>query len=274
VTPDFLSVSGRKLIAGRFFDNNDLNKNYPVIVIDELTSKFLFKNQTALGKLIYFQNKSYYIKGIIQTKQKNVGDQRQGLILMPLSIYQSLKSTPFFEQIIITPIHPENLEKLQEQAVQVLKKRFKNQDIYASSNFENVKMLEKSLNAITIILLLIGGIALIVGGVGIANITIASVVERTSEIGLRRAVGATEKDILIQFLLESTIISMTGGIIAIVIVQGIIIVIVNLLALPYQFNYQTPLISLSSAIVVGVLASFLPAHRASKLDPVEALRSQ
>ena len=274
VTPNFLSVSGRKLIAGRFFDNNDLKKNYPVIVIDELTSKFLFKNQTALGKLIYFQNKSYYIKGIIQTKQKNVGDQRQGLVLMPLSIYQSLKSTPFFEQIIITPIHPENLEKVQEQAVQVLKKRFKNQDIYASSNFENVKMLEKALNALTIILLLIGGIALIVGGVGIANITIASVVERTSEIGLRRAVGATEKDILIQFLLESTIISMTGGIIAIVIVQGMIIVIVNLLALPYQFNYQTPLISLSSAIVVGVLASFLPAHRASKLDPVEALRSQ
>ncbi|TAF12382.1 MAG: FtsX-like permease family protein, partial [Nostocales cyanobacterium] len=168
----------------------------------------------------------------------------------------------------------ENIEQLQNTAVSLLNKRFPGTEIYAFSNIEEVKSMEKMLNSVTIILLLIGIISLFVGGVGITNITLASVVERTSEIGLRRAIGATQKDILIQFLLEASFISMTGGIIAIATVQGITIVTVTLLNLPYQFMYQTPLVSLGSAIIVGMISSFLPALRASKLDPVDALRSQ
>jgi putative ABC transport system permease protein len=274
VTPEFLPISGRKLIAGRFFTSNDLQQNRSVVVIDQLLSQKLFKGKTPLGKMIYFQNKSYYIQGVIQTRKTNSWSEEQGLILIPLSVYQSLKSSPFFERITITPKDSENIEQLQNQALALLKKRFPNVDIYAFSNVDEVKSLEKVLNVVTIILLLIGGIALFVGGVGIANITIASVVERTSEIGLRRAIGATQKDILIQFLLEATFISMTGGIIAIATIQGITIVTVTLLNLPYQFGYQTPLVSLGSAIMVGIISSFLPAMRASKLDPVDALRSQ
>lgn len=274
VTPEFLPISGRKLIAGRFFTNNDLQQNRSVVVIDKLLSQKLFKGKNPLGKMIYFQNKSYYIQGVIQTRKTNSWSEEQGLILIPLSVYQSLKSSPFFERITITPKDSENIEQLQNQALTLLKKRFPNVEIYAFSNIEDVKSMEKVLNGVTIILLLIGGIALFVGGVGIANITIASVVERTSEIGLRRAIGATQKDILIQFLLEATFISMTGGIIAIATVQGITIVTVTLLNLPYQFMYQTPLVSLGAAIMVGIISSFIPALRASKLDPVDALRSQ
>jgi ABC-type antimicrobial peptide transport system permease subunit len=249
------------------------------IEIDNAKPELLNENPLPGGfynpfAMITFQNKSYYIQGVIQTRNSNTWGDEQGLILIPLSVYQSLKSSPFFDKITITPKNPENIEQLQNQATSILRKRFPDVEISASSNVEEVKSLEKVLNGVTIILLLIGSIALFVGGVGIANITIASVVERTPEIGLRRAIGATQKNILIQFLLEATFISMTGGIIAIATVQGITIMTVTLLNLPYQFTYQTPLVSLSSAIIVGIVSSFLPALRASKLDPVEALRSQ
>ncbi|MFM6015880.1 MAG: ABC transporter permease [Dolichospermum sp.] len=274
VTADFLPISGRKLIAGRFFNNNDLQQMRSVVIIDQFVAKKMFQGKNPLGKMIYFQNKSYYIQGIIQTKKTYSWSEEQGLILIPLSVYQAIKSSPLFDQITITPKNTENIEQLQTQAVTLLKKRFGNVEISASSNLDVLKSSEQLLNGVTIILLFIGGIALFVGGVGIANITIASVVERTSEIGLRRAIGATKKDILIQFLLEATFISMTGGIIAIAAVQGITIITINLSNLPYQFGYETPLVSLSSAIIVGIVSSFLPALRASKLDPVEALRSQ
>ena len=275
VTPEFLAISGRKLIAGKFFTVNDLQYTRSVAVIDQLLAQKLFKGQNPLGKMINFQKKSYYIQGIIQTRNTNHWSQNQGLILIPLSVYQSLKSSPFFDQITISPKETQNIEELQKQAVSILEKRFPNvADIFAWSNIQFLKSLEEQLNAVTIILLLIGGISLFVGGVGIANITIASIVERTSEIGLRRAIGATQVNILIQFLMEATIISMTGGLLAIGAVQGITVITVNLLTLPYEFNYKTPLLSLGSAILVGVTSSFLPAVRASKLDPVEALRSQ
>ncbi|MBD2384608.1 ABC transporter permease [Cylindrospermum sp. FACHB-282] len=274
VTPEFLRITGRKLILGNFFTFNDLQQKYPVVVIDQLVAQNLFKGKNPLDKMIYFQDKSYYIKGVIQSKASSYGSEKEGLILIPLSVYQAVISNPFFEQIIITPTRSEDLDKVKIQAIKLLKKRFTNLNIDAYSNIQQMKKSENLLNQVTIILLLIGGIALIVGGVGIANISIASVVERTPEIGLRRAIGASQKDILIQFLLEATIISVVGGIIAIATVQGITILAVNILNLPYEFNYQTPLISLNSAMVVGIISSFLPALRASKLDPVESLRSQ
>ena len=123
-------------------------------------------------------------------------------------------------------------------------------------------------------LLVVGAIALIVGGVGIANITIASVIERTPEIGLRRAVGATQLDILLQFILEAAILSLIGGTIAIITVHGATVVVAKQFKLPYKFENRTAILALSSAILVGVGAGFFPALRASQLDPVKALKGE
>jgi putative ABC transport system permease protein len=273
VSNEFLSLSGRTLILGSFFDEYDLKNIRPVAVIDELLAQKLFRGQNPINKTIYFGNKSYYIKGIIQTKKRNQWSDTQGLILIPLSVHQALNSSVLMSRIIISPQDGEDLEKMKNKTIELLKQRFPGSDMWGYSNVEELKMFEKLLFIVAIVLLLIGGIALFVGGIGIANITIASVTERTSEIGLKRAIGATKKDILIQFILESTLISITGGMIAIITVQTVSIIAVTILELPYQFNYRTPLISLSSAIMIGIVSSFLPAQRASNLDPVEALRN-
>ena len=175
---------------------------------------------------------------------------------------------------MIQPEDTQNLEDMSMEVEALMMQRYPGSFVWVYSNMDDVEFYETLIRNVSLVLLLIGGIALFVGGVGIANITIASVVERTSEIGLRRAIGATRIEIMLQFLLESTVISLVGGTLAIAAVQGITVVTVNIFSLPYIFNYQTPLISLSSATAVGVLASFLPALRASKLDPVDALRSQ
>ena len=116
--------------------------------------------------------------------------------------------------------------------------------------------------------------SLLVGGVGIANITIASVVERTPEIGLRRAVGATRQDIVVQFILEAALLSMMGGVLATGLVQVVTITTTQVFDLPHKFNPATVVLALGSALAVGVGAGIAPALRASRLDPVQALRSQ
>ncbi len=123
-------------------------------------------------------------------------------------------------------------------------------------------------------MLVVGAISLLVGGVGIANVTIASVIERTPEIGLRRAIGATKKDVMLQFILEAAILSLVGGSLAIISVHGLTVIVAQRFEFPYTFESRNAAIALSSAVLVGVGAGFFPSLRASQLDPVKALKGQ
>ncbi|MGL5083330.1 MAG: ABC transporter permease, partial [Microcoleaceae cyanobacterium] len=139
---------------------------------------------------------------------------------------------------------------------------------------EDILTQQKTLESVSKALLVVGAIALLVGGVGIANITIASVIERTPEIGLRRAIGATQFDVMLQFILEAAILSLVGGVVAVATVHGATTAIAKQFELPYEFDRRTTLIALGSAVLVGVSAGFIPALRASQLDPVKALRGE
>jgi putative ABC transport system permease protein len=154
-----------------------------------------------------------------------------------------------------------------------LKKRLSETDIDSYNNISDIQEQQTTLHMVSNSLLVLAGISLLVGGVGIANITIASVTERTKEIGLRRAIGATSFEIVVQFILEAVFLSLLGGAAAIITVHGLTVVVADNFDFPYQFEPATAVFSLGSALLVGVGAGFFPALQASKIDPVKALRS-
>ncbi|MBE9145639.1 ABC transporter permease [Planktothrix mougeotii] len=272
-TIDFLNTSGRKLVAGRDFTSNDFETYKPVIIIDQFLADKLFEKINPLGKSIYLNFRPYTVIGIVATQQSQE-QEPTGSLYIPMAIYSAITGRKNIRMMWLRPYEIEDLETLEKQAKKILEQRFIGYKFRTWNTIEDILEQQKTLDSVSKALLVVGAIALIVGGVGIANITIASVIERTPEIGLRRAIGATQLDIMLQFILEAAILSLIGGIIAIVTVHGATVVIAEQFKLPYEFERKTAIFSLSSAILVGVGAGFFPALRASQLDPVKALRGE
>jgi putative ABC transport system permease protein len=271
VTKDYLPATGRKLLKGRYFNAADLENYRPVVVIDKFLTDKLFKKEEPLGKLIFSSGKSYQVIGIVETKQ-GFSEEPKGELVMPMSTFSALTGSQSFQSIWIRPRKEEDMNTLKEEAEKLLKARFPGAEVYAFSNIEDILAQKQTFELASRGLNVVGIIALLIGGVGITNITIASVIERTAEIGLRRALGATKSEILLQFILEAALLSLVGGILAIISVNTIVIVVTQIFSFPYQLEIQTAVLSLGAALLVGVGACFFPAVRASQLDPVKALR--
>jgi putative ABC transport system permease protein len=272
-TINFLNTSGRKLIAGRPFKSSDFENYQPVVIIDQFLADKLFGNIDPLEKTIYLNLRPYVVVGIVVSKYAGE-EEPEGLVFLPMAIYSAVTGQKSIESLSLRPHKIEDLDTLEKQAKKILEQRFPGYEFWSGNTVEKIVQQQKTLDSVSKALLFVGAISLIVGGVGIANITIASVIERTPEIGLRRAVGATQLDIMLQFILEAAILSFIGGTIAIITVHGATILVAKQFKLPYQFNNKTAALALSSAILVGVGAGFLPALRASQLDPVKALRGE
>lgn len=272
VSLGFLLTSGRRLLAGRFFTTADFENFRPVVVIDKFLADRLFKKANPIGERIYVDSRPYVVVGVLPTKVSE--DEPTGLLLIPMSVYTSLTGNRRIYSIRLRPYSMKDFDILEKQAKELLQQRFPGKKFATGTNIEDIVEQQKTLEMVSQGLLAVGIIALLVGGVGIANISIASVMERTKEIGLRRAIGARQQDILLQFILEAVLLSLLGGIGAIGAVHGLTVVVAETFKLPYKFEVTTAALSLGSAILVGVGAGFLPALRASQLDPVNALRSQ
>ena len=190
-----------------------------------------------------------------------------------MSFYYALTGSRDIGSIQIRPYKIEDLKDLADKAKQLMEQRFPGKEIYSWNNVRQILAQQETLEMASHGLTAVGIISLLIGGVGIANITIAAVMERTPEIGLRRAIGAKRRDILLQFILEAAILSLLGGTAAIISVHGLTMVVAETFKLPYEFESKTAALSLGSALLVGVGAGFLPAVRASRLDPVKALRN-
>lgn len=273
VSQDFLLTSGKSLVMGRFFTAADFANYRPVAVIDQILANQLFQGQEPVGQRIYAGQRPYTVVGVVETKLDENAPP-QGQLLVPMSVYNALIGNRDIGSIQMRPYQLEDVEDLSNMAEQLLKQRFPGQNFLVWNNVEDILQQQQTLELASQGLTVVGLIALLVGGVGIANITIASVTERTREIGLRRALGATQSEIMLQFILEAMLLSLLGGTAALGAVHGLTVVVTDTFKLPYQFEGKTAALALGSALLVGVGAGFPPALRASKLDPVKALRSE
>lgn len=275
VSEQFLLTSGRALLSGRFFSQTDFDNYRPVIVIDNILAGQLFGEQDPVGKRLYSGGRAYVIVGVIEGKLNPWAEEEPpGLMLTTTSFHRASTGRRRIGSISVRPERIEDLDKLQERATKLFQQRYPDREFDGWSNVEDIIEQQTTLDMAAKGLLAVGVIALLVGGVGIANITIASVVERTPEIGLRRAIGAKSQDILLQFILEAALLSMVGGVSAIATVHGVTTVVAQTFELPYEFDRHTAVLALGSALLVGVGAGFFPALRASQLDPVQALRAK
>lgn len=273
VSQDFLLTSGKALVSGRFFTTEDFASYRPVAVIDQLLAEQLFGGQNAVGKMIYAGNRPYIVVGVVTTTLDENAPP-EGQLYITMSAYNALSGSRDIGSIQMRPDKLEDVEDLSHQAEELLQQRYPGQKFRFWNNVSDILQQQKTLEMASQGLTVVGVIALLVGGVGIANIMIASVTERTAEIGLRRAVGATKQEIMLQFILEAALLSLLGGTVGLGVVHGLTVVVTDTFKLPYEFDTSIATLALGSALLVGVGAGLPPALRASQIDPVQALRSQ
>src|SRR6266700_1910297 len=276
VYPEYRIVRNLVVLSGRFFDAQDEQAHNKVGVITQKMAEALYGSQEqAIGKVIKLSGLPFTIIGTFREIVDTFGQSEvtTNTFLIPYTFARYFTETPTVKLIYFSVADPSMVEPVTEQVKRVIQSRHRAESVYNITNLTQlVSVAEKTANALTLVLLAVAAVVLLVSGIGIMNIMLATVSARIREIGIRKALGATNREIRFQFLSEAILISVGGGLVGVVI--G--------LALPYSIRflteYRVPVSGLSAIIaivvssLVGILFGTLPAARAAKLDPVESLR--
>ncbi len=276
VSPEYVRVRNLVIPSGRFFDQEDSQAHNKVGVITEKMAVEVYgSSQAAVGKVIKLTGLPFYIIGTFKERVETFGQTEivDNTMLIPFSVSRYFTETPSVKLLYFSMEDPSMVISATSQIKRVLQSRHRPESVYDVANLTALLvMTDKVANGLTWVLLLISMVTLLVSGIGIMNIMLATVTSRIREIGIRKAVGATNREIRFQFLAEAVLISLIGGF------AGIVIG----LAIPYSMRflteYRIPISGLSAIIaiivssVVGVIFGTVPAARAAQLDPVESLR--
>ena len=275
-SPDYPQIRSWGLASGSMFTDGDVRSLGKVAVIGKTVADQLFTNQDPLGQTLRIRNIPFKIVGLLEPKGFNLfGQDQDDVVIIPYTSHMR-RITPrtFVNSIQVQAATTKAITKVSADITELLKARHRgsDQDFTVRTQLEVAQMATATSKIMSVLLAAIASVSLIVGGIGIMNIMLVSVTERTREIGIRMAVGARGRDILVQFLVEAVTLSAIGGLIGI----GLGIGASQIVAQSTGWPVLTPvswvgIASLSSAIV-GVISGFYPAWKASKLDPIEALR--
>jgi putative ABC transport system permease protein len=279
VSPDYLEIRNWKLTSGAFFTDKDVQARRKVAVLGKTVADQLFPGQVPVGQQIRIGKTPFTIAGVLEEKgQSSFGSDQDDVVLAPsLTVLYRLSGGQHVQQIYASAQSAEVIDAAQAELEQVLRLGHKlgpdaDDDFVIRSQTEISETASETTRTLTLLLGSIAGVSLIVGGIGIMNIMLVSVTERTREIGLRIAVGARGADVLAQFLVEAVVMSVLGGAIGVALSLGIAQGLSSLAGLATSVNPAVVLLSLAFSAAVGVFFGYYPARKAASLDPIEALR--
>jgi putative ABC transport system permease protein len=276
---DHLIGSVLELEAGRHFLQDDEDRSRSVCIIGADVAEKLFPGLNPLGRWIKVGNQNFEVVGVGKKKGKILGFSQDNYVRIPISTFLKIYGSRRTININVHTSSPEGMEKAMEEVRTILrsarKRTFKQPDDFAFQTSETfIQFYKSATSGIYFAMIAISSIALLVGGIVIMNIMLVSVTERTKEIGIRMAIGARRKDILIQFLIESAILSGLGGLIGIMIGYLIARIVTATTSLPSKIDPVSVVVAILMSTLVGLFFGLYPANRAAKLNPVEALRSE
>ena len=280
-TNDWLVTGNWKIRDGREFSDDELRAGAAVCLIGETVRRELYGTRPALGEQLRVKQISCNVVGVLASKgQGAFGNDQDDVVVLPIKTLQRrVTGNTRVNTLLVSMRDGSDPERVKASLTQLLRERRK----LAASDEDNfnvldTKQLGETLSGTTkVMTMLLGAVAavsLLVGGIGIMNIMLVSVTERTREIGLRLAIGALEREVLLQFLIEAVVLAALGGVIGIVLATGASIVLAGVMDVPYLFNPTVNVLSFLFSAGIGVLFGYFPARRAARLDPIEALRHE
>ena len=279
VTPGYMDIKSLTVESGSFITTDNMNKRDRVAVIGTTVATNLFGDENPVGKNIRVNNQPFRVIGLLESKgQSSMGQDQDDVVIIPLTTAQErVLGITYVQSISIQVSDSKYMDQVQEDIETLLRQRHKivggkEDDFHVRNLTSLMETMNQTTTMITLLLGSVAGISLIVGGIGIMNIMMVSVTERTREIGIRKALGATFNNIMMQFLIESVVIGVIGGLIGIVLGCGLSSLIASVGGFNTVITWLPIVVSFSFSVGIGLLFGILPARKAAKLDPIEALR--